>query len=139
MDVIVKVVIDQKEYDRLRDIEQRYEASKKNSERDQDRNQIGHGNCLCVQQKENERGAPDLSQIIAENSEANAVNPPVAGILPSITVARDTTIASHIQPNDPDVGGLNKRRDGPVAKERQENVGFEDVWHPWYYIGLPRT
>ena len=85
MDFIVKVVIDQKEYDRLLDIEQKYnklseQCSNATSE-PKHTNQTGSGYCHCERNK-----SIPLSQIVTENTDLHAVQPPIAGILPSITV-----------------------------------------------------
>ena len=127
MDVVVKVVIDQKEYDRLLDIEKKYNELAKSSAVKEHQNQSGLGDkCYC-------RKGPSLplSQIIAENTEAHAVQPPIAGILPSITTSNEDTqkesgslVPSSSQPQS--TGTVDER-----------DIGHRRKIYPWYYIGIP--
>ncbi len=77
MDVIVKVVIDQKEYDRLIDIERKYThlASSNNVQNSSAsrQSQSGHGYSHVCHCRDTQSSHLPLSQIIAENTEADAV------------------------------------------------------------------
>ena len=147
MDVCVKVVLDQKEYDRLLEIERKYNqlAGVRNSQQ----HGAGAGNCAC-QQGQGEGDSVSLSQIIAENTAKDAVKRPLPGILPAITTpVEDTTYLN----SDPQT----KKRKKPKRKttksttkspkavvtfsslssKEKEELGFPQTFYPWYYIGVP--
>ncbi len=146
MDVIVKVVLDQKEYDRLLEIERKYNQLENISS-----HQKGAGERACECQDGGGQGQSlSLSQIIAENSAADAVERPIAGILPAITTVENeednvnTTVkGSGKTQSDNKTPKKQKKRtkksltfDSLTEKEKEE-LGFPRFIYPWYYIGSP--
>ncbi len=132
MDVVVKVVLDQKEYDRLLEIERKYNAL--SNQQSSAINQGGGGadsTCSC------QRSPPPLSQVIAENIEKHALKQPIPGILPSITSPEDIT---------PSTSGSQPKsyaQHTHIARESHSNeddIGFYDgkKMYPWYFIGTPK-
>ncbi len=148
MDVVVKVVLDEKEYDRLLDIERKYNDLA---------GQKGAGSDACSCQAGGGK-APPLSQIIVENATAHAIDRPVAGVLPSITAPDREESAKQVIP--PGTSGLdvqNLHADVKHQKEtsskkhkkkvlsfnslteaEKEELGYPRAVFPWYFIGIPK-
>ncbi len=138
MDISVKVILEEKEYQRLLDIETKYkELLSKQAQAHG--NQGGDGNlCRC----HTESDTP-LTQIIAENKEAHALKSPVAGILPSITApdeSRENELnvrkASASTP-EPVENLSAKARTSQKDNASNDDVGYHEFVLPWYYIGIP--
>ncbi len=128
MDIVVKVIIDEKEYDRLLEIERRYnELSRVTS-----KSQAGAGKvCQCIN-----KDMP-LNEIVTRNEEQNAVSTPIPGVLPSITVPLDTNLHTTVNklektPDTADTGG-----EGAGESHTTEDLGIVKFVHPWYFIGPP--
>ncbi len=140
MDTCVKVVLDEKEYQRLLEIERKYNEVRA------DRHQEGAGtrvaNCSC-QEGGGDKSQP-LSQIIAENTVAHAVERPLPGILPAITTAEESPLNTETDVEKPKKHKKAKKKsekknitfNSLTAKEKEE-LGFPRVFYPWYYIGVP--
>ncbi len=135
MDIVVKVIIDEKEYNRLLEIERRYKELSSS-------NQSGHGNvCHCAPTdgtdgSDGSSKTLPLSEIVARNAEKHAVDTPIPGILPSIT--DPTTEAQNTRP----IGGKGqeKTKDDGTGSEIERTIdtlGVAKFVHPWYYIGAP--
>ena len=137
MDICVKVILDQKEYDRLLEIERKYkqlaavEAS----------HQHGAGNCQCQQ---GEGDTVPLSQIIAENSAKDAVKRPLPGILPAITTPIEDTTNLTVEPKTKKDKKEQKGKTrksvvtlSSLSSKEKEELGFPRTFYPWYYIGAP--
>ncbi len=125
MDVVVKVIIDEKEYDRLLEIERRY--------KDINTNQSGAGDdCHCSKTKV--KNIP-LSEIVARNAEKHAVETPIAEVLPSITVpAVESTSSTKGEKDKPTTSGSGS---STSEKDMLDELGVARFVHPWYYIGAP--
>ncbi len=124
MDISVKVIIEEKEYQRLLDVETKYKEliSSKSS------NQMGDGKlCHC-----HESTSVPLTQIIAENQDAHALKSPVAGILPSITTSEESH--EEKQSSTSLKSGASPER---MEEALEDNVGYHEFVLPWYYIGTP--
>ena len=145
MDVIVKVVIDQKEYDRLIDIERKYthlaSTSSDHIQNSVASHQSGHGNSqFCHCQQTQSPNIP-LSQIVAENTEADAVQPPLPGILPSITMRRSPEPPLNIEFNNTKKESKGKKAEKEAGAQEEETfsaIGHRKSVYPWYYIGIPK-
>ena len=132
MDTVVKVLLDEKEYERLREIERKFQAYEKSpriTEKHYTHGQRGDGE-ICVCSTADKEKNPDLSEVIARNEEAHALKTPLPGILPTITSQDGTGNLS----DSPDVGTvhdtINPSHSGIVLSEQK-------YMRPWYYIGPP--
>ncbi len=127
MDVVVKVIIDEKEYDRLLDIERRYKAAT-------NQNQSGAGNsCHCTEKKD-----MPLSEIVARNAEKHAVDTPIADVLPSITdVAATETVGSVSKEEEHKKSGTDQGTGSASSQHTFEELGVAKFIYPWYFIGAP--
>ncbi len=128
MDVVVKVVLDQKEYDRLIEIERKYgELSREQSSSAQKHTGDGLPLCSCKT-----KTTVPLSQVIVENTEAHALKQPIPGILPSITTSREDE--GRIALRTPISGEGMTSSATPTSDSA---IGFYDgkQMYPWYYIG----
>ncbi len=151
MDVCVKVVLDQKEYDRLLEIEKKFnqlEGIKKSHQ--EGAGSAGSGltsSCRC---QEGAGEALPLSQIIAENTAAHAVERPMPGILPAITTNEDESTTTR-QEMKTETNGKSPKRSkkekkkteqktltfSSLTEKEKEELGFPRFLYPWYYIGAP--
>ncbi len=147
MDIIVKVVLDQKEYERLLEIERKYNELSGSAHKQHK----GAGNDICECQEGGGESLP-LSQIIAENTAAQAVQRPLPGILPAITSVENEESEPKSEPKSenrlkhPNIvqakrkKGKNEKKTltfKSLTKEEKEELGFPSVVYPWYYIGSP--
>ncbi len=155
MDVVVKVIIDEKEYDRLLDIEQKYKDITQHNTLSL--SQRGAGIAQNSASHEMQQNVP-LDEIVSQNAEANAVETPIPGLLPSITTPADETSTSNIKEKDtkkykkkhtkrgngktPKLGdgaGTSKLGDSAEKAVNAENLGIVEFVYPWYYIGAPHS
>ncbi len=146
MDVVVKVIIDEKEYDRLLDIERKYNEISKTSTV---RSQSGAGietKCCCSCSDKKGRNIP-LNEIVTRNSEAHAVQTPIAGVLPSITspisdLTTSSTSGHGISGKNSDQNKLTESKLGTAGTGMPldpADLGIVKLVHPWYYIGAPHN
>ncbi len=163
MEIAVKVVLDQKEYDRLLDVEKKYndllahhesihqhehvkqrETTQPTAQKSYTQTGAGAGgNCACQS-----KDVP-LSQIIAENVESDAVQTPIAGILPSITTPTDSETLETGQKKSPkseeptrkasqsSKGSKEKSHLKKLTEAELEELGYPATVYPWYFIGAP--
>ncbi len=140
MDVVVKVILEQKEYERLLEIERKYTellAHEKDTTKPRHQTGSGGSGCHCA-----DRSTPNvpLSQVIIENTEAHGVKKPLPGSLPSITTTplddnREEEGESYATPS------TSKSSEGKSHKKNFDHeTGFYDgsEMYPWYFIGMPR-
>ncbi len=146
----MKVVIDEKEYDRLLEVERKY---KEHLEKPIPQlSQSGKGSCRCGRLNLEQKNIP-LNEIITRNVEQQAVESPIPDVLPAITVPRDSpTSTSEPRPNptaseqqqqqkSATEKTKNKYPNGPGEDSKDEKeleeLGKAKFVHPWYYIGPP--
>ena len=146
MNVVVKVIIDEKEYDRLLEIERKYKEITTHSQS----GQAGAGRddaCCCSVSKEREN--IPLDEIVTRNEEVNAVAKPIPGILPSITTPSsddvngklNRTVTQQKEEERPTIheGAGPSPKGAQHLKERErEELGIPKFVYPWYYIGAPQ-
>ena len=107
-DLKAKVLLDASEWERLLEIEERYQQMLRNTKNQE---QVGGGRCsTCGRGKEGEA----LSQVVMENTRLNSLNTPIPHILPSITSPPEVSSGS----SDTHGG------DGSKKKKRK-----------WYFLG----
>ena len=130
MSIVTKIILDTSEYNRLLAIEKAYHELKSLKDETSDKQQSGSGivnKCTC-ETKESCKCTPPLSEIIAENEKARAVDIPPRGILPSIT-----------DPHEQGFGNTanNKSETTERDKELFEHSNFRalaDDKEKWYFL-----
>ncbi len=152
MDITVKVVLDEKEYDRLLEIEKKYNelaahhshfhhpiketAESTGAIKRSDVIQGGSGAEKCYCKTAGSSNSLPLSQIIAKNTEAHAVKTPIASVLPSITSNEETPTTAE----EPEKNREEKRKKltfTSLSQDELEELGYPQMIYPWYYIGQP--
>ncbi len=149
MDVVVKVLIDAKEYDRLLEIERKFKEVSDTPT--SSTSQSGAGtlqNCSCAGSSKAEK-YDTLDQIVTLNEEADAVKPPIPGVLPSITTTPSAEPSINNRQKESikerkktEKKGVNKTGSGDISEdhsEELEKLGIVKFVHPWYYIGAPHS
>ena len=137
MDVTVKVIIDEKEYERLLQIEKKYKEISTN--------QSGAGNKTCSCNFSKTKNLP-LDEIVARNEEEHAVEKPIAEILPSITIPSQSEQSS----SNSLTSSLTKKREKKTIARKvdagkkhgtdiEESLGVTKFVYPWYFIGAPQS
>ncbi len=130
MSVVTKVILDTTEYNRLLSIEKLYRELK--AEHLSEKNQSGTGNvkkCRCsLDTKEECTCTPPLSEIIAVNEKARAVDIPPRGILPSITDPNEQGFGSNQTTKESE--GKNKEDFKPANFRVLANSKDK-----WYFLG----
>ena len=147
MNIVVKVLIDEKEYDRLLEIERKFKEISKNAATS-NLSQSGAGTackCSCSNTK---KASMPLDEIVTRNAEADDVEKPIPGILPSITNPLDEASKSKGPVKDiqktrktkVEIAGSGSEDHQAQPMEDSEGVlGIAKFVHPWYYIGPPHT
>ena len=133
MDVVVKVIIDEKEYERLLEIERKYQELTHLS-------QSGTGSSHAKGSKITSN--IPLDEIVIRNEEANAVETPIAGVLPSITTPTEEGVSRSAQKQkneQPKEGAGAGEETADSSEKKDEELGIPKFVYPWYYIGPPHT
>ncbi len=142
MSVVVKVIIDEKEYDRLVEIEQKYKELSQTTTSKSAISQTGAGKeCYCNCAQATLRKNIPLDEIVTRNEEAQGVETPIPGILPSITVASEpgTSYEKKKSASTPAIEEKSVEKEASLVKGSgaEDELGVAKFMHPWYYIGAP--
>ncbi len=93
-------------------------------------NRLTRAASLCEELLKNKDGKGSLSQIIAENERKNALQPPIAEEIGSITIPLDGTLE------------VPKVSTNPTKKKRHSNKQPQTdtyIKDQWFFIGKPST
>ncbi len=131
MSIVTKIILDTAEYNRLLAIEKAYHELK--STKLSEANQSGTGktkNCSCSETEKKCICTPPLSQIIATNEKARAVNVPPRGILPSITDPNEVGYGNSLSTVKSDEENKEKQLFDPASFRTLANQTDK-----WYFLG----
>ncbi len=135
MSVLTKIILDTAEYNRLLSIEKAYQELKAQKQAEEHQ-QLGKGNsekCTCKSKTTSCSCTPPLSQIIADNDKAKAVDIPTRGVLPSITDPNEHGYGSTSSSTSQVVNSENEK-----AKEFFDSSNFRSLANEtdkWYFLG----